>query len=198
MPGVKCPHCGVHTVNEPAMKIVPATPIDEGLPPLIYANLAIAFNNIAVVTCKSCEEDFLTSGVRAIWPQSRIPAPEGVPEKVGEAYEDARLAHAAGANIGALLAARTALGRLMRDKNVGSYKALSEKQLIPATLYGAADQLRLWANVAAHDDIEPGTFDAQEVGDILEYLRLVLESVYTYQAQVDKFVSRTKELEARQ
>ena len=197
MPGVKCPHCGVHTVNEPAVKQLVVTTADEPIPRPIDANVWFMVNEISVVTCRACNEDFLTKGEQAIWPLSITRAPEGVPEKVGEAYEDARLCYASGGNIGALLAARTALERLEHDKGVSSYKELSEKQIITPALYGAADQLRLWANVAAHDDIDTGTFDAQEVGDILDYLRLVLESVYTHQARVDKFVSRTKELEAQ-
>ena len=131
---------------------------------------------------------------RAVWPLASPPAPHSVPEKVKEAYEDARLAHAAGANIGALMAARTALERFLRDKQARNFKELVEKQIITPAIYGGVDQLRLWAAVAGHDDIEVDTFDAQEVEDILDYLATALEAAYTHQARVDKYVRRTKSL----
>ena len=105
-----------------------------------------------------------------LWPLTSPKAPDGVPEKVKEAYEDARLAHAAGAKIGALMAARTALLRLLRDKEVSNFKQLVGEQIITPAIYGGVDQLRLWAAIAGHDDIDVDTFDDQEVEDILDYL----------------------------
>ncbi len=144
--------------------------------------------------CKACERHFVVVGDRAVWPLTSPPAPEFIPEKVKEAYEDARRAHAAGANIGALMAARTVLIRFLRDKQATSFKHLVEKQLITPAIYGGVDQLRLWADVAGHEDIDVDTFDSQEVEDILDYLATALEAVYTHQARVDKYVRRTKEL----
>lgn len=132
---------------------------------------------------------------QVLWPLTSPKAPDGVPEKVKEAYEDARLAQAAGAKIGALMAARTALLRLLRDKDVANFKQLVEQQIITPAIYGGVDQLRLWAAIAGHDDIEVDTFDGQEVEDILDYLGTALEAVYTHQARVDKYVQRTKELQ---
>ena len=129
-----------------------------------------------------------------MWPLTNPPAPDSVPEKVKEAYEDARRAHAAGTNIGALMAARTVLIRFLRDKQGTSLKQLVERQLITPAIYGGVDQLRLWAAIAGHDDIDTDTFDAQEVEDILDYLATALEAVYTHQARVDQYVRRTKEL----
>ena len=198
MPSVKCPRCSAYTVNEPTTVLHTVRPVDRygdlGSP--VEAVVSLAKRGVSIVMCRSCSSDFIVMGGLPVWPLSSPPAPEGVPEKVKEAYEDARLAHAAGAKIGALLAARTALERLMHDRGVSSYKELSDSQVITPALYGGADQLRLWANVAGHEDIDTGTFTAREVGDILDYLGVVLEAVYTHQALVNKFVSRTRELEA--
>ena len=101
---------------------------------------------------------------------------------------------AAGAKIGALMAARTALLRLLRDKEVANFKQLVEQQIITPAIYGGVDQLRLWAAIAGHDDIGVDTFDDREVEDILDYLGTALEAVYTHQARVDEYVQRTKEL----
>ena len=69
-----------------------------------------------------------------------------------------------------------------------------EQRIITPALYGGVDQLRLWAAIAGHDDIEVDTFSDQEVKDILDYLATVLEAVYTHQARVDEYVRRTQEL----
>ena len=153
--------------------------------------------NVSVVECGACAQNFIVEGERAVWPLTSPPAPDSVPEKVKEAYEDARRAYAAGANIAALMAARTALIRFLRDKKASNFKQLVEKQIITPAIYGGVDQLRLWADVAGHDDIDVDAFDAKEVEDILDYLSIALEAAYTHQARVDKFVSRTKELKGQ-
>ena len=85
--------------------------------------------------------------------------------------------------------------RLLRDKEVSNFKQLVGEQIITPAIYGGVDQLRLWAAIAGHDDIDVDTFDDQEVEDILDYLGTALEAVYTHQARVDKYVQRTKELQ---
>ena len=64
------------------------------------------------------------------------------------------------------MAARTALLRFLRDKKADNFKELVEKQIITPVTYGGVDQLRLWAAVAGHDDIDIDAFDTQEVEDI--------------------------------
>jgi len=157
---------------------------------------------LMIIKCGSCEEPFLAvidprgKGI-SVWPLAMPPVPEGVPEKVAEAYQDARLALAAGSKIGALLAGRTVLIRMLREQETSSLKELVEKQIVTPALYGGADQLRLWADIAGHEDVKAGVLADEEVEDVLDYLGLVLEAVYTHQARVNRFVSRTKELKGR-
>ena len=188
MNGVKCPHCGAYTVNEPTQVNHP----NDSNP-----NMLLSLSGICIVKCRACMREFVSviGSQQVLWPLTSPKAPDGVPEKVKEAYEDARLAHAAGAKIGALMAARTALFRLLRDKEVSNFKQLVEEQIITPAIYGGVDQLRLWAAIAGHDNIDVDTFDDQEVEDILDYLGTALEAVYTHQARVDKYVQRTKELQ---
>ena len=193
MASVKCPHCGTHTVNTPIRVKRTVNPVNRDRSPLeVY--VVISAPPISIVECGACFEYFVVDSERAVWPLTSPPAPESVPDKVKEAYEDARRAHAAGAKIAALMAARTALIRFQRDKEVENFKELVEKQIITPAIYGGVDQLRLWASVAGHDDIDIETFDDQEVEDILDYLATALEAAYTHQARVDRYVSRTKQL----
>ena len=188
MNGVKCPHCGAYTVNEPTQAKHPHD---------LNPNMLLSLAGICIVKCRACTQEFVSmiGSQQVLWPLTSPKAPDGVPEKVKEAYEDARLAHAAGAKIGALMAARTALFRLLRDKEVSNFKQLVGEQIITPAIYGGVDQLRLWAAIAGHDDIDVDTFDDQEVEDILDYLGTALEAIYTHQARVDKYVQRTKELQ---
>lgn len=195
MASVKCPHCGAYTVNQPV--VVQAIVETSDRRRAFEALYPIRAKDMSVVACGACEREFVVAWERAAWPLTSPKAPDGVPEKVREAYEDARLAHAAGANIAALMAARTALFRFLRDKEAASLKQLVEKQVITSAIYGGVDQLRLWAAIAGHDDIDTETFDAQEVEDILDYLATALEAVYTHQARVDAYVRRTKELKGQ-
>ena len=194
MKSVKCPRCNAYTANEPLVVESNVDPVDRRLKP-VKAYCPLRISRVSVVGCGACGQFFIVEGERAVWPLTSPPAPDSVPEKVKEAYEDARRAHAAGANIGALMAARTALLRFQRDKEAANFKELVEKQVITPAIYGGVDQLRLWAAVAGHDDIEVDAFDDQEVEDILDYLATALEAAYTHQARVDKYVRRTKELQ---
>ena len=187
MNSVQCPHCGAYTPNEPM--VLPRA--DQNANQILGSPLGVL-----IVQCRACGLEFVSArgARRALWPLTSPAAPDGVPEKVKEAYDDARLAHAAGAKIAALMAGRTALVRFLRDKEATCFKELVERRIITPALYGGADQLRLWAGVAGHDDIEVATFSDQEVEDILDYLATVLEAVYTHPARVDKYVRRTQEL----
>lgn len=151
--------------------------------------------NAGIIRCRACDKPFVVLGTEPVWPLSKKPAPFGVPAQVREAYEDAQIAHAARANIGALMAGRVTLERLMRDKEVSNYKGLADRQLITPILYEAADQIRRWANFVGHEDLDPGTLEHQEVEEILGYLGTVLEAVYTHPAQVAELARRTRELQ---
>ena len=191
---MQCPNCRVHTTAEPAVVVGPVVLGSFNSGESIAASYSLAGDDISIVTCMACRRYFVVALGRPVWPLASPQAPDNVPEKVKEAYEDARLAHAAGANIGALMAARTAIIRLQRDKQVNSLKELADQQVITHSFYKGVDQLRLWAAIAGHDDIDTSTFGAQDVEDILDCLGSVLETVYTHPARVDKFISRTKEL----
>ncbi len=200
MNSVKCPRCGSWTVNTPviAQQVVKEAGKAWNR---INANCRLAiFNsrlNLSIVECQACYRVMVVEAGQVRWPLEAPPAPEGVPDKIREAYEDARLALAAGAELGALMAARIVLIRLLRDKGVKGLKELLENQTITRPAYGGVDQLRLWANVAGHEDTDVGEFGEGEVTDILDYLGTVLESVYTHPSKVEALVRRTNEIKEK-
>ena len=157
MNGVKCPHCDAYTVNEPTHALLPRDS---------HPSRLLSPSGICIVECRACTREFVSriEFGQVLGPLTSPKAPDGVPEKVKEAYEDARLAHAAGAKIGALMAARTALLRLLRDKDVANFKQLVGQQIITPAIYGGVDQLRLWAAIAGHDDIDVGSGSGRHTG----------------------------------
>ena len=165
--------------------------IQAHFPLTTYPGLSSA---LSLVECGGCEKDFLILNNRAVWPLSVPPTPEGVPPKVGEAYKDSRTALAAGAPIAGIMAARTTLIRMLREQGVSQFKELVDKQVLTPTLYGGADQIRGWAGVIGHDDIEVDELQRAELEDLLDYMATVLEAVYTQPARVARFARRTGEL----
>lgn len=205
--GVRCPRCQAATA--PTAMALKGDVITEFIGdsyrwvPGIYNLETKGDPQIKIVTCQSCGGivvvviDETRGTATAVWPLGVPKVPEGVPPKIGEAYADARLALAAGSKIGALMAGRTTLTRLLRDKGAKNYKELEERKILTPGLYGGADQLRLWAGIIGHDDIDLGALDGQEVLDVLDYLGTILQAVYTHQAIVDRLAARTKQLQAK-
>ena len=156
----------------------------------------LADGYLTIVQCGGCNEDFVVFRGRAVWPLSVPPTPEGVPPKVAEAYKDARTALAAGAPIAAVMSARTTLYRMLHEQKVSQFKELVP-DVLTKTLYGGADQVRGWADVAGHGDIDVDEFKPAELDVLLDYMATVLEAVYTQPAKVAGFAQRTRELEGK-
>jgi hypothetical protein len=158
---------------------------------------------LALLKCGRCSLnyvaywDFHDQHGETLWPLLVPSVPDAVPDRVAEAFRDALIAQAAGSKIGALMAGRATLERMLRDKGASGYKEMVEKGIITHALYGVADQLRLWASVAGHTSIPLENFSPEEVQLVLDYLRTVLEAAYSHQAAADRFVAKTKALKAQ-
>ena len=153
--------------------------------------------SIQIVQCAACGEEILVerSSGKAVWPLAADHAPEGVPAMVGEAYHDAMLALAAGSKIGALMAMRTMGERLLRDRCTGSFSELASKGVITQALYGIIDQNRLWANTFGHEAISTNQIDLAQISELFEFVRTVLETIYTHPLAAKRLARRTKEFQ---
>ena len=195
-----CPRCGAMTPLQ-ARRVYGEVSNKSGssinLSQAEYPIQTAAYGGIVVVECGGCGGDIVVLHIypfEVVWPLPALNVDEALPPHVAEAYKDAMLALSAGSKIGALMAGRTVLFRLLRDQKSTSFKDLVDRHVLTPALYGGADQLRLWADIIGHEDISVENFKAEEVGDVLEYLGIVLEAVYVLQAKVDKFAARTQEL----
>ena len=98
-----------------------------------------------------------------------------------------------GGNIGAVLAARMALIRMLRNLKplgISKFKDMADKGIITAPLYGAADQVRLWADEIGHEEILEESVDDEDIVVLMEHLTKVLETVYSHQEVVDHLKAR--------
>ena len=187
---VKCTHCSSHTPNIPIWR--PAH--DSGFGDL---GAQMVSRSIQVVECAACKEEILVerSSDKAVWPLAADRAPEDVPSVVGEAYHDAMLALAAGSKIGSLLAMRAMGERLLRERGVKKFSQLACKGLITPAHYGVLDQNRLWANVFGHKDIETDRLDLAQIAELFQFVRTILETIYTQPKAAKRFAKLTKEFE---
>ena len=119
---------------------------------------------------------------------------EDIPEKIAAVFIEAKKAHAVGAETAALLAARTALIRTQREQDVSSIKELADAGKITPLLYRQADEVRLWANVTAHEDIQEDTPEPEDVSQLLEYLELLFDTLYVQPAKLAKLSERRTNL----
>ena len=187
VPGVKCTHCGAHTPNIPVRR----DGYDAG-GKTFWATMISG--NIQIVECAACGEEILVEKAsgKAVWSLASVNAPEGVPHRVAEAYRDAKLALAVGSKIGALMAMRTMGVRLLRDKDFKKFSQLSDNGLITPAQYGVLDQNRLWANVFGHEDITTDKIELIDIAELFQFVRSILETIYTQPKIAERFPDMTK------
>ncbi len=145
----------------------------------VTALCPINVRGLKVVRCGFCREYMVVTKKGVVWPPPVSPVSKVIPEKIAEAYTDVLRGHTSGARLGALLSARTTLYRLMHDMGVSRLDDLLEQGHITSAASDGVNQIRRLANIAAHEDIDTGMFSNDDVSRVLEFLRRVLDTVYT-------------------
>jgi hypothetical protein len=129
-----------------------------------------------------------------VWPSPEITVAKEIPDEIARLIVEAKKGHAIGAETAALLAARTALIRMLRDQGCSSFKELVDKHKLTPLLYGQADEIRLWGNVIGHEDVPADTPKAQDVEQLLAYLDEVLEMLYVQPARLQELREKRSKL----
>lgn len=158
---VRCPHCAttvsankarrqgnVYTYNGVTIR---GTPDEQSgqVSKAEYALTAYFFVESAkyfIAECVECRNEFVVqrNPERVCWPLPNPAIPTEIPEAVRLAFQDAKVAHEAGAEIAAVMAARTAIIRMQRDQKCSSLKELVERGTLSRFLAYQADEVRLW------------------------------------------------------
>lgn len=192
---VRCPHCAttvsankarrqgnVYTYNGVTIR---GTPDEQSgqVSKAEYALTAYFFVESAkyfIAECVECRNEFVVqrNPERVCWPLPNPAIPTEIPEAVRLAFQDAKVAHEAGAEIAAVMAARTAIIRMQRDQKCSSLKELVERGTLSRFLAYQADEVRLWGNFVGHEDEGADSPSREDTDQLLQYLGLVLDHVY--------------------
>jgi Domain of unknown function (DUF4145) len=122
-----------------------------------------------------------------------------LPEPILATLEEAIKAHAAGCFKASALMVRRLLEELCLDKNAAGndlkarLASLGGSAVIPQELFGAADELRILGNDAAH--VEAKAYDAigsNDAAAAIELAKELLKAVYQYSALVSRLKSLKK------
>ena len=188
--GVKCTYCGTQTANYPVWKNADSP--EDGV-----FGTTMRWGGIQLVDCAACALTIVVdvSDRKVVWPLVAERPPKGVPPVVEEAYRDAMLSLAAGSKIGALMSMRTMGSRLLRDIGLSKFSQLAGKGVITQSQYVALDQNRLWANVFGHEDVPTGQIDLSDIAELFQFVRTILETIYTQPKIADRFAEMTKRFE---
>lgn len=63
---------------------------------------------------------------------------------------------------------------------------LWKKEKLPAAIFDAANEPRLWGHVTAHDDFDPTEITPEHVEELLGFLDIVLDIVYVTPAKLER------------
>ena len=210
MAGVTCPHCGLGTAPaaEHASKLFNTSTSHQAKDayPVYISSQFDAEDEVIpgymVSRCQACDGRFVVEVVEvdyegetsyeSVWPLGGVLIPKEVPSKVRAAMIDAKQCHSVNANLGALLAARTAIIRLQRQLEISSLKELFESGMISQMLYEQSDQVRLWANDFAHDDLTDTTPNGKDLDELLQYLDMLLDVIYVQPAKLRRLQSKRR------
>ena len=206
MAGMSCPHCGVSTAYAPVehSKIVQLS--NPGNWYTVYLASGSIFDLesrfwFGLARCQQCDRAFPVRGrastpenpdqtyyddtVEPLWPTQYRTVPVEIPSPIREAMEDASVALGAGSVIGAMLAARTAMTRALRqtkkelDLPEASLKALFEAGRISRFEYEASDLARRWANYLGHEEPDPNKeISRDDAEEFYGYIEALLNSIY--------------------
>lgn len=154
----------------------------------LRAAYRLSSSRYTIAVCDECKAEFIAETVsgrtRVVHPIAHKPVSRQIPESIRKAFEDALLAHSAGAEIASVLAARTALIRMQREQNCSRINDLVTGGKITALLSHQANEIRLWANVWGHEEVIDLAPSSEDVEQLLEYLSILFDVLYEQPAKL--------------
>jgi hypothetical protein len=200
---VTCPHCGRQTPRVLSRGVGNVTtksgaPIRGDIDSYGFAHagdhpilavFALEGANYSIGRCADCKKEFVLGpdpALPPVWPLPNVSVSNDITPNVRSMVVEAKKAHAVGSETAALLVARTALLRMLREQKVSRFKDLAENGTITAFVAGQADEVRLWANVTGHEDVPEGVPEAGDVTQLIQYLDIVFDSVYIQRKRLEE------------
>lgn len=142
----------------------------------------------SILQCPSCNGHFVAEANRGpVWPPPNVTVPEEIPEGMARLVLDAKRAHAADAEIAAMLAARSALARMWRIEKCDSLEDLQEAKKITAALFRQAEDVHLWERAIGEEEITIAP-ERADVDQLLRYMDLLFDTLYVQPARLRALV----------
>ncbi len=212
---IECPHCRCSTPHRPYRMYGPVfttqnqIPIKGGVDERsgsVFmdddASLTVTYelrsSSYMIVRCIECSGEFvaLNYPVAVVHPRKEPnvePAPE-IPEPVRGILFEAKKAHSVGLETCSLLGARTALIRMQRQQECKGIDDLVAKGVITPFLARQANEVRLWGNVTAHEDVPPEHPESADVEQLLGFLDLLFDTVYVQPARLEALKAKRSQV----
>ena len=211
-----CPHCGAYTAFNPVYIkgrgiIKKASNSSKTIYDEVSIHSVISANfsgkGYAIIDCLACEERFVAETASSfgdideadqldwsvVYPIRHITVASEIPQPIKEVFEEASLCFSVGAYKGCLLMCRTALVALQREQNVTGLQQLKDNGSISLRLHNQADEIRLWANMIAHEDV-PDPVSEEDCKELLTYMEMLLESIYVQPKRLEALTTQRKKL----
>jgi uncharacterized protein DUF4145 len=202
---IQCPNCKCLTPDDPMLYqgiaytsrgiIVTGTLDDRtgdvaaGKDSSLYVRYRVTSVTYRIVQCLKCVTEFVVKHglpLKVVYPEPdlNVETPKEIPEGVRSVLIEAKKAHLSNLETASLLAARTALIRMLRERASSGIDDLADKGVITQFLAEQAHEIRLWANAVGHDDIPADLPNSEDVDQLLGFLDLLFDSIYVQPAKL--------------
>lgn len=155
----------------------------------LYVRYRVTSATYRIVQCLKCRTEFVVKHglpLKVVYPEPGLNAetPKEIPEGVRTVLIEAKKAHLSNLETASLLAARTALIRMLREQSSTGIDDLAERGVITQFLAKQAHEIRLWANAVGHDDIPADLPNSEDVDQLLGFLDLLFDTIYVQPARL--------------
>jgi len=202
-----CPHCGAFTAFLPAQirgkgLLVERSTEDRDMWEEVSIRAVTPHRpgqtTYAILICAGCEQRFVAKeeydGWSAVYPTVHKTVSEDIPEPIKSEFEEAHLCFAIGAHRGCLLVCRTALIDMQRQQGVSGLNELKDKGIISPFLYRQTQEIRLWANMIAHELMLPEAVTKEDTEQLLVYLETLLDAIYIQPKRLSALIQKRDQL----
>lgn len=145
-----------------------------------------------IAKCTSCNHEFVAERFsdRVLWPLPNMAVSEDIPGNIRQMFIEAQKAYAVGAETASLLAARTALIRMLRDQSCSSFIELRDNGKLTQLLYEQANEIRLWATMTGHEEVSEDNPTPEDVKQLLDYLDILFDTLYVQPVRLKEIRDR--------
>ena len=202
-----CPHCGtpapftpIYLSKDNIFGYVEGVELAANESEVIRAEMRsrVGGNLYAIIECQTCGNcfialDTLKKDWYAVYPLAPKLVSDIIPEPIKSQFKEAWLCFAVEAYRACVAMCQITLESLWKDKEVSGLNDLAEKGIIPNSLFGMADEIRLWGNLTKHKLNTQEILD-EDAKQLLTYLDVILNDVYVEPKRLEEFKKKRNDI----